>query len=117
MKIERITTLLFMIFFQKNSQMNISYLLKNFIQKVLRTENGLKIQLVSLQHVFKLGLETIVVFCSHYLSKSKEDVEKQVQSWGTDRYASFFVVEVDRFISSLKPKHEKIKLTTWYKAN
>ena len=54
-------------------------------------------------------------FCSHYLAKSKEDVEKQVQSWGTDRYASFFVVEVDRFISSLKPKHEIIELSSWYK--
>ena len=56
-------------------------------------------------------------FCSHYLAKSKEDVEKQVQSWGTDKYASFFVVEIDRFTSGLKPKHEKIKLSSWYKAN
>ena len=56
-------------------------------------------------------------FCSHYLAKSKEDVEKQVQSWGTDKYASFFVVEVDRFTSSLKPKHEKIKLSSWYRVN
>ena len=55
-------------------------------------ENGLKIQLVSLQRVFKRGSETIVVFFSHYLAKSKEDLEKQVQSWGTDKYASFFVV-------------------------
>ena len=98
-----------MIFFKKNFQMNIRHLLKNYIQKVLLMENGLKIQLVSLQRVFKRGLETIVVFFSHYLAKSKEDVEKQVQSWGTDKYASFFVVEVDRFTSSLKPKHEKIK--------
>ena len=56
-------------------------------------------------------------FCSHYLANSKEDVEKQVQSWGTDKYASFFVVEVDRFTSGLKPKHEKIKLSSWYKTN
>ena len=56
-------------------------------------------------------------FCSHYLANSKEDVEKQVQSWGTDKYASFFVVEVDRFTSGLKPKQEKIKLSSWYKAN
>ena len=56
-------------------------------------------------------------FCSHYLAKSKEDVEKQVQSWGTDRYASFFVVEVDRFTSGLKPKDEIIELNSWYKAN
>ena len=56
-------------------------------------------------------------FCSHYLANSKENVEKQVQSWGTDKYASFFVVEVDRFTSGLKPKHEKIKLSSWYKAN
>ena len=56
-------------------------------------------------------------FCSHYLANSKEDVEKQVQSWGTDKYASFFVGEVDRFTSGLKPKHEKIKLSSWYNPN
>ena len=53
-------------------------------------------------------------FCSHYLAKSKEDVEKQVQSWGTDKYASFFVVEVERFTSSLKPKNEMVDLDNWY---
>ena len=56
-------------------------------------------------------------FCSHYLANSKEDVEKQVQSWGTDKYASFFVVEVERFTSSLKPKDEIINLDKWYENN
>ena len=56
----------------------------------------------------------IIFFCSHYLAKSKEDVEKQVQSWGTDKYASFFVVEVEMFTSSLKPKNGMIDLDNWY---
>ena len=56
-------------------------------------------------------------FCSHYLANSKEDVEKQVQSWGTDKYASFFVVEVERFTSSLKPKDEIVNLDKWYENN
>ena len=64
-------------------------LLKNYIQKVLPTENGHKIQLASFRHVFRRGWETIVVFFSCYLAKSKEDVEKQVKSWGADKYARF----------------------------
>ena len=104
-----------MIFSQKNFQTNIRHLLKNYIQKVLLTAEDSVGEFATCFQTW-LGNDSSF-FCSHYLAKSKEDVEKQVQSWGTDKYASFFVVEVDRFTSGLKPKHEKIKLSSWYKAN
>ena len=51
-----------MIFCQKKSQMNINPLLTNYNQKVSLMANGLKMQLESLQHALKRGLETIVPF-------------------------------------------------------
>ena len=64
-------------FFQKNFLINIRHLLKNYIQKVLLMENGLKIQLVSLQHVYQRGKETIVVFLFSLLAKLNKDVKNK----------------------------------------
>ena len=49
-------------FFSKKLSDEYKLSFKKLYQKVLPMENGLKFQSAILQHVFKLGLETIVVF-------------------------------------------------------
>jgi len=47
-------------------------------------------------------------YCTHFRADSEDDVYKQIEAWGMQKFFTSMVIDKDRFTSALIPEDEKV---------